>query len=176
MAKKGSVTVNLKKLTDLYEGLKTRATVQVGVFQDKSARKQGGLTNADLAMYHELGSPAHGLPPRSMLKTPLADHAQQIMAPFIGKAEAYLQKGTIKKMYLLIGIAAEKVVLGAFKTGGYGKWAPLKNSTIWRKLRGSVQSRANRFWNIKAGNTGMGILIDTAELEHSFSSRVRMKI
>lgn len=176
MAKKGYVSMNIDKLKQLHKGLQTKAVVQVGVFQDKSARKEVGLTNADLAMYHELGAPEHGLPARSMLKTPIADHAQDIMAPFKDKASAYLAKGTLEHLYRLIGIAAEKVVLGAFKTGGYGKWASLKNATIWRKLKGNVAKKANTFWNIKAGNIGEGILKDTGQLQRSFSSRVRMRI
>ena len=169
--------MDITKMKQLYEGLKTRAVIEVGVFEDSSSRKNsGGLTNADLAMYHELGSPEHGLPARSMLKIPLADHAKEIMAPFRDKAEAYLMKGTLLQLYKLIGIAAEKIVLGAFATGGYGKWAPLKNATIWRKLKGSMSKRVNQYWNIKAGNVGSGILIDTGQLRRAFSSRVIMKI
>lgn len=174
MAKKSSVTINLQKLKDLRESLKLRATISVGVMEGKTSRRKGELTNADLAEFHELGSPAHGLPARSMLKVPISDHAQQIMEPFKGKAKALLSHSGLETLYKLIGISCEKIVLGAFQTGGYGKWAPLKNSTIWRKLKGSLASRANKFWNVKAGNVGSGILIDTGQLRRAFSSRVRM--
>lgn len=176
MAKKSSVSMDIEKMKKLYKGLQTKAVIQVGVFQSKSARRDGGLTNADLASYHEYGAPEHGLPARSMLRTPIFDHVNEIMSPFKGKAEAFLANGTIEQLYKLIGIACEKVVLGAFKTGGYGKWPHLKNAAIWRKLKGSIAKKANKFWNIKAGNIGEGILIDTTQLEHSFSSRVRMTL
>lgn len=168
--------MNIKKLQELYKSLQKPAYISVGVFQSDSARKEGGLTNAELAMYHEYGSPAHGLPPRSMLKVPLTDHAQQVMAPFKGKAEAFLQTGTLLQLYKLIGIAAEKVVLGAFKTGGYGKWTSLKGSTLMAKLKGSLKKRKSKLGQIYAGQAGEGILIDTHQLARAFSSRVRMKI
>ncbi len=175
MIKRGSVSIDLKKLHQLYEGLKERPCIQVGVFSG-STRKKGELTNAELAAYHEDGSPEHNLPARSMLKVPLHDHAEQVMLPFKGNAEAYLRKGSLMGLYRLMGVACEKVVLGAFNSGGYGKWAPLKNATIWSKLKGSLVSRANKFWNIKAGNVGSGILIRTGQLMRAFSSRVRMRI
>ena len=168
--------MDIEKLHQLAEGLKTRAVIQVGVFSDSSSRKSSGeLTNADLAMYHEFGSPEHGLPARSMLRVPLADHAQEIMAPFRGKAAAYLAKGTILNLYKLIGIAAEKIVLGAFKTGGYGKWASLKGSTLLAKLKGSLKKRRGTLAKIRSGQLGEGILIDTGQLRRAFSYRVRMK-
>lgn len=176
MAKKGYVSMNIDKLKQLHKGLQTKALIQVGVFQDKSARKEVGLTNADLAMYHELGAPEHNLPARSMLKTPIADHAQDIMAPFKGKAEALLGKGTLEHLYKLIGIAAEKIVLGAFKTGGYGKWASLKTSTLMAKLKGNLKKRKGTVAQIYAGQVGEGILKDTGQLQRAFSSRVKMRI
>lgn len=166
--------MNIEKMETLAENLKQRASIQVGVFESKSARESGKFTNADLAAIHEYGSPEHNLPPRSMLHVPIAEHSSEIMAPFKGKAEQFLIKGKLKNLYDLIGFACEKVVLGAFETGGYGKWAPLKSNTIWRKLKGSLASKANKFWNIKAGNTGMGILIDTGQLRRAFKSRVIM--
>lgn len=171
--------MDIRKMKDLIEGLKAKAHIQVGVFTDKTARKDGGLTNADLAMYHELGAPEHGLPARSMLKVPLADHAQDILAPFKEQAQAFLVKGKLATLYKRIGVAAEKVVLGAFQTGGYGKWASLAYSTLLAKLnRGkkgrSLAKRKSIIGRIYAGQAGEAILIDTGELRRSFSSRVRM--
>lgn len=175
MAKQGSYRMDISKLTGFYEALKTKPSIQVGVFSGKTARKDGALTNADLAMYHELGSPEHNLPARSMLKVPIADHAQEIMEPFKGKAEQFLYKSTLLNLYKLIGIAAEKVVIQAFATGGFGKWAPLTYGTLLAKLKGSLKVRKGKLAQIYSGQVGQGILIDTSQLRRAFSSRVVMK-
>lgn len=177
MAQKSKVFVDIRKMKDLYEGLKTKAVVQVGVFKDASARKEEGLTNADLAMYHELGSPEHNLPARSMLKVPLADHRDRLMAPMKNKADLIAKKGGLLRLYKLIGVAGEKIVLEAFRTGGFGKWVPLKGATILAKLRrhGKSMGKARDILGrIYAGQVGEGILKDRGELMRSFSSRVRM--
>lgn len=173
MASGGTVTMDLKKMQSLYEGLKTKAVIQVGVFADKSARNDT-LTNASLAAIHEFGSPEHNLPARSMLKIPIADHAQEIMEPFKGKADSFLRKGTLLQLYKLIGVACEKVVDGAFQSGGYGKWAPLKYSTLLAKFKGNLKTRKGKLAQIYAGQVGEAILIKTGQLRRSFSSRVRM--
>lgn len=177
--KKGSVTMNINKLKKLYESLGTVPHIEVGVFQSKTARKEKGLTNAGLAEIHEYGSPEHNIPRRSMLKVPLADHAREIMEPFKGKATAFLAKSTLMNLYKLVGIAGEKIVLGAFSSGGYGKWVPLKYSTLLAKLnRGkngvSLKTRKGKLAQIYAGLVGEGILIDSGQLRRAFSSRVRM--
>ena len=183
---KSSVRMDITKMQKLVEQLKVKATIQVGVFADKSARKSGELTNAALAQIHEYGSPEHGLPARSMLHVPIHDHASEIMKPFIGKAEAFLAKGTLINLYKLIGVKAERVVNDAFTTGGYGKWPSLTAGTIWRKLRKHMSkdgkfvlrkltaTHVRKYWDIVAGNIGQGILIDTGQLRRSFASRVRM--
>lgn len=177
MATKSSVAMDIKKMHSLIESLKTKAVIQVGVFSKDTARKEGDLTNASLAAIHEFGAPEHGLPARSMLKVPISEHIQEIMSPFKGKAEAFLAKGTLLQLYKLIGIAAEKVVDGAFNSGGYGKWAPLKYETLLGKLRKGHKSlhwRKLTIAHVYAGNIGMAILIRTGQLRRSFSSRVRM--
>lgn len=176
MAKNGSCTMDIQALMNLRENLKTRANIEVGVFSGKSARREGGLTNADLAMYHEYGSPEHNLPPRSMLREPIFDHMKEIMAPLRANLQAFITKSGDKKLYDSVGILCLKVVLDAFHTGGFGKWAPLKEETIWRKLRKfkSMSTRLGKFAAIQAGDIGQGILINTAQLRRAFDWRVRM--
>ena len=187
--------MDLQRMNDLIEGLKRRASIQVGVFADKSARTDGGLTNAGLAAIHEYGSAEHNLPPRSMLRVPIGEHIKEIMEPIKGKAVLMLKSGSLLNLYKTIGIAAEKVVLGAFETGGYGKWPPLTYKTLLEKLRGphgprqvmrngklvwinkkgrSLSKRKGILAQIYAGQVGMGILVATAQLKRSFSSRVRL--
>lgn len=174
MAKKGSVVMDIQKMNDLIEGLKRRASIQVGVFAGKAARTDGPLTNASLAAIHEYGSAEHNLPPRSMLRVPIGDHIKEIMDPFKGKAVQMLKAGSLLQMYKKIGVAAEKVVLQAFQTGGYGKWPDLTYKTLLRKLKGSLKVRKGKIGRIYAGQVGQGILVDTGQLRRSFSSRVRL--
>lgn len=177
MARSSSVSMNIEKMNSLIEGLKTKATIQVGVFEKNTARKEAGMTNAAVAEIHELGSPSHNIPARSFLKIPLADHRDEIINVFKGKAESFLKAGTLINLYKLVGIQCEKIVDGAFNSGGYGKWAPLRYETILGKLR---KGHRNLHWrkltiaHIYAGNIGMGILIATSQLRRSISSRVRM--
>lgn len=178
MAKKGSVQMNIDKLKQVYEALKTKPNIQVGVFTGKAARSDGPLTNADLASCHEHGSPKHGLPARSMLKIPIHDHITDVMKPFRDNAEKALVSGQVSvlRMYKLVGIAAEKIVAQAFATGGFGKWPILKYKTLLGKLKGSLSKRRSKILDMYAGNIGMGILIKTGQLKRAFSSRVRMRI
>ena len=173
MAKKSEMRVDIEKLKRLAESLKVKPHVDVGVFASKAARRETD-TNAYLAMVHEFGSPKHGLPPRSMLRVPIAEHAQQIMASVKGQAEQLVKEKGAKSLWDRVGKAAEKVVIGAFDTGGYGKWAPTKVKTTFGKLKGSMKRRLRTFYDVMHGKTGMGILVDTAQLKRSFSSRVRM--
>ncbi len=183
--------MNIDKMLALAEQLKTRPSIQVGVFvggaaKNKSARDKGPargrdkgpargrLTNADLAAIHEHGAPEVGIPARSMLHVPIHDHAKDIMDPARGKAEELLKSGGALRLWKTVGIAGEKVVLGAFSTGGYGKWAPLKRATLLAKLKGSLKKRRGQIAQIVKGESGMEILIDTRQLSRAFSSRVRM--
>ena len=175
MAVKSSLHVDLVKMKELIDGLKQKASIRIGVFEKDSARKEDGMTNATLAQIHELGVPEKNIPARSFLKVPIGEHIQEIMAPFKGKAESFLKKGKLEALYKLIGIAAEKIVDGAFATGGYGKWQPLRSSTILAKQTGNLHRRQLTRAHIFAGNIGMGILIDTAQLRRSISSRVWMR-
>lgn len=174
MAKKGRVEMNLDKLKGLVESLKTKPTVQVGVFSNKTGRRDD-MTNASLAAIHEFGDTRHGLPARSILITPLKDHAKEIMASVKGKAGELADKGKVAQLWKLTGIAAEKVILQAFSSGGFGKWAHLKGATILAKLHGSMKKRRATLAKVYSGQSGEGILIDTGELRRSFSSRVVMR-
>lgn len=175
MPKSSKMSIDIEKLKEMYENMKHRPEIQVGVFASSSSRKKGGLTNADLAAIHEYGSPAHHLPPRSMLKVPIKDHIAEIMAPLRGQAVKLVNSKGSMALWKSIGIAAEKVVLQAFATGGFGKWAPLTRGTLLAKLKGSLHKRQLTIGHIMAGNVGMGILIDSGQLRRAFSSRVRMK-
>lgn len=175
MPKQGKVTISLDKLKSLYESLKTKPSIEVGVFSAKDGRDDS-MTNATLAFIHEMGSPEHGLPPRSMLKVPLKDHINEIMAVAKGHGEEIVLQSGALRLWKLLGVAAEKVVIQAFQTGGFGKWAPLKYGTLLAKFSGSLKKRKGIIAKIYAGVAGAGILIRTRQLSRSFSSRVRMHV
>lgn len=167
--------MNLDKLKELAESLKTMPHIEVGVFASKNSRKDAATTNASLASIHEHGDARHGLPARSILITPIKDHAKEIMASMKERAHMLLEQGKVVQMWKLMGIAAEKVILGAFRSGGYGKWAQLKPATILAKLKGSLKKRRGILAQIYSGEANSGILIDNNELRRSFSSRVIMR-
>lgn len=52
-------------------------SVVVGVTAKSNARNDE-LTNADLALIHEFGSPAHNIPERSFLRKPLINNAEAV--------------------------------------------------------------------------------------------------
>lgn len=181
--KKSSFKFDMAKLNELKKNLGARPDIQVGVFSARSTRKDGKLTNADLARAHELGVPEHNLPARSMLKVPISDHAQEIMAPFKGHADAYVKGGgTLENMWKQIGAACEAVVAQGFKTQGFGKWAPLSpRYYMWKVTHNTSGKRRSKrkisdiLGRIYAGQESIAILILTGEFRRSFSSRVRMR-
>lgn len=176
MPKQGKVFVDLDKLKGLVESLKKVPHIQVGVFEAKTGRKKGGMTNAAVAAIHEYGAPQHGLPARSILRVPLRDNKARIMEPMKGKAIKLVKSSSAMQLWKEIGIACEKVVQQAFDTGGFGKWAPLRRSTLLAKLKGNLRKRQKLIDFIYQGQIGMGILIDTAQLRRAFKSRVVMKM
>lgn len=162
-------------MKSLVEALKTKPEIQVGVFGEKAHRRNGKLTNADVAMFHEYGNPEHNLPRRSMLRDPISTHAKEIMAPFKTNGIKFLEKGSLVDLYKLIGIACEKIVQQAFDTSGFGTWPALQYSTMLAKLKGSLKKRKGQLAQVYTGETGQGILIDTGQLRRAFSSRVLMR-
>lgn len=174
MGQKGRCEVSLGKLIELRDTLKNKPKLEVGVFGDKTYRNNGEMSNADIACVHENGAPSVGIPARSFLKTPLFEHKDEIMAPFKGKMKELIQKEGIVKVMKAVGVACLQVVDGAFKSGGYGKWVPLKGATLMAKLKGSLSKRKNTLGKIYAGQVGEGILIDSRQLQRSMAFRVRM--
>lgn len=175
MAKRSSVRLSMDKMEQLLEGLKTTPVLQIGVFADKAARTGGGTTNAAIARAHEFGVPERKIPPRSFLRMPLKTHTSEVMAPLKGLQEAFISGRTkIEDAWRRVGVAAVAVVTKAFGTGGYGQWPPLKEATVFRKMRGSLAKRKRLTAETMAGKHGMGILVDTGQLRRSITFRLKM--
>lgn len=177
MATSSKLQMNLDGLRKLSAALKVRPTVQVGVFESKASRKSTGPSNADVAAFHEFGVPERGLPQRSVLRGPITDKMDKISEEVSQGAEGLmLRPGGIQQFYKNIGLACEKVIIGAFDTGGYGKWPQLAYATIMGKLRGNLYQRKQKAAEqIYEGNTFTAILVRTAQLKRSFQSRVKFK-
>ena len=134
------------KITEL-KGL----SVVVGVTAKSNARSDE-LTNADLAMIHEFGSPVHNIPERSFLRKPLINNAETV---------ASLAKNAIGKFIAGEISAAEALGVIGEEAKGISKEAvangispALKPATIKRKKSSKP-------------------LIDTGQLLNSITYEVR---
>jgi hypothetical protein len=132
---------------------KTTLTYEEVVNLKKPIRQGKKLNNAEIGAIHEYGDATH--PVRSFLRVPLATRLQKELEESNAfSPDAFsevLRTGSSISWLKKLAIVAEKVVIEAFYTGGYGKWP---------KWAGNYTS-----------NTGM-ILQDTTQLRQSISSRV----
>jgi hypothetical protein len=93
------------------------------------------LTNAEIGLWHEFGTTR--MKQRSFLRMPLALKLRE----YVRKSNA-LKPAMMTKCYeersmvpLLkrIGVISRGIILEAFDTGGFGRWAPLSPYTLSRK-------------------------------------------
>lgn len=175
--KRGTMRSNLDGLKNLGDGMRALSggRLDVGFFGDKAARtqaqeKKGGgrkaskvpatMTNAQVAAVHEFGSFSQGIPKRSMLRMPFFLKGKEVLAAAHEDMRANWSTAVGKidplpaaKLFLQrLGVAAENLVQEAFKTEGFGTWAP--NSPLTVFLKGSDKP-----------------LIDTAQLRRAVASR-----
>lgn len=160
-----SSTAGLKELKRALELIQAKR-VQVGIFAAKTSRPDGDMTNADIGAINEYGVPfafklghSQGIPARSWLRMPINLKGKEIFSKAAKKAGELVSAsskavaGRVDLFYRRIGIAAEVAIHQAFRSQGFGTWAPNAASTIKRK--GSASP-----------------LIDHRELERSVASRV----
>ena len=107
---------------------------------------ESSLSNADIGLLHEKGSPKRNLPRRSFLEVPLTTRMPKVMS----RVGAMLLKGinefNIEEAYKKLAATGEGVVLQAFPTSGYGTWPALKKGEPSHliktaQLRQSIASR-----------------------------------
>lgn len=114
-----------------------------------------GGRNAEIGTIHEFGTSS--IPQRSFLIVPLLDNLNKYLEKDGLFTKDALKEVIAEKSLLpwsnLVGISAVNVVLDAFETAGFGKWAKWKNPNY-------------------TNNTGM-ILQDTVQLRNSISYEVR---
>lgn len=168
---RGEIVINNDILEGLKRGLGKAFETHVGILGNKTNRsavgkeKNAELTNAELGAIHEFGvrNEKTRMPQRSFLAMPLRRNAKELFEKR-QKLQQYLNKaienGTPpeeawRKAHEELGIVGEQIVQGAFEQSGPG-WAKLKPATIARKKSDKI-------------------LIDSAQLRRSVTSRVVMK-
>jgi hypothetical protein len=169
-----NIKLDKKMLKQMEENLKKmeRTFVKVGVRvgeRKEFARSETGkatkptdeksdLSNEEIGMIHEFGSPSKRIPVRSFIEMPLTVKRKELEkkiaeSPMVRDA---MIEGKVKKAFQLIGVIAEGFIQDAFNSdNGFGHWPSLSPKTI--KKKGSS-----------------AILIDTAQLRRSIGSEVVM--
>lgn len=149
-------TIETKGLDQILKALKIKPPVaRIGILGAANARSGKGTSNATIGAAHEFGTSK--LPMRSFLRVPLSERLQKAMESS-GALDSDTLKNVIKEGSVLpwitkVAILAENIVLDAFDTGGFGKWAAWKNPGY-------------------TNNTGM-ILVDTQQLRNSITYEVK---
>lgn len=150
-------TLDTRGLDQLIKALKKATTLgRIGVLGPKTVRSavdnKDGLTNAQIGAFAEFGTSK--APQRSFLRIPLMTEFQKELSKsgaFDKEAlKAVIAAASFTPWLKKAAIVAEGVVLGAFDSGGYGKWQP-----------SNMQYKSNH-------NT----LIETQQLRNSITSEV----
>ena len=94
----------------------------------------GHLSNAEIGVVHEFGSPHGRIPERSFLRMPIMSRLDDELKSQTESAwrELFQAEGPLGVLRG-IGQAAVNVIQEAFATGGFGRWAKLARATIRRK-------------------------------------------
>lgn len=107
---------------------------------------ESGLSNADIGLIHEKGSPLNNIPRRSFLEVPLTMKMPGLMDK-VGRALVDgLENTGIEVAYKKLASYAEGIVSQAFPTQGYGRWPNKSNGEPSHliktaQLRQSIASR-----------------------------------
>lgn len=154
-----TVTLNLRGLDQLAKALKVDPPrCRVGILGTTARTAKPGekapLTNAEIGAIYEFDEGRNpNRPGGSFLRVPLIDRLDTELensGAFDKKTLANVIKdGSITPWLEKVAVVAEKIVLGAFATGGYGKWKPSdmkykKNAQTLvetKQLRDSITSK-----------------------------------
>lgn len=123
------VEMNTRGLDGLLKALKEKMPVaRVGIFGGKTNRASGvgHNNNAEIGAKHEFGM--DGMPVRSFLRVPIAEHMQKYLddsgAFDNDTLKKVIQTHSLVEWVKKIGIIGEAIVSDAFDSGGFGKWKP----------------------------------------------------
>lgn len=131
---------------------------KVSVVQGESS-----MSNADIGLIHEKGSPLRNIPRRSFLEMPLTTKMPALMQKIGASLLEGVSTNNVLGAYKKLAAFAEGIVLQAFPTSGFGTWAQLGTGALNKKGRHTITE------------TGPSHLIKTAQLSQSIASRVVTK-
>jgi hypothetical protein len=160
MSNDDDVESNFKGLENMIKALGDKAPIiRVGILGANGrsqAGKKGAPSNALIGAWHEFGTVK--MAARSFLRMPLIDRLDKDLEK-AGAFDEDVLKEVVKNKSTLpwarkVATMAEGIIAEAFATGGFGKWAPLKPSTLARKKN-------------------LQILVETQQLRNSITSEVR---
>lgn len=159
-----NITNRLKEIAKKMEELAKKEVV-VGIPSGSKARKDnGGITNAELGMIHEFGSPDKGIPERSFIRSTFAEEADNIGQLMTVKVKGLLNnKGSVNDVYSVIGKYVKGRVVEKITDG---QFTPNKDETLNRKLKRISKKKR------KAKDANKP-LIDTGQLRASITYEVR---
>lgn len=144
---------DFRKLDEIVKGLTgDKFLVKIGILGRKAGRRpvvhvqdkegntkprikkgKASLTNAELGLVHELGSPSRGIPARSFLRMPLFLKQDDIIAEAAPLAKEKMATGNLRGVLVVLGVTCENVIQDAFGSAGFGNWAPDSSATKARK-------------------------------------------
>lgn len=179
MAKKPTVKMNITELKVIQTALKKMADgnfhIQVGIFGEKAGRSTAsqGVTNAEIGFVHEMGSIARNIPRRSFLWDTFMYRGKKLMNSLKNDCRTLFKTGKVEAYLKRCGIEATNLVVEAFETSGWGRWAPLAYGTVMGKVKGSLVVRKQQAAEtIHEGKRHTKPLIDTGQLWQSITSRI----
>lgn len=142
---------NFRGLRDLENSFNKKYFVDVGIFKDKTSRKNKGkssINNAQLGAIQEFGSITKNIPARSWLKSPLrsliVEFNNLIKSNKTVYEQALSRKRGSRQMFVDIGKSAVKVIKRAFNTRGYGSWEDNADSTASKKGKNTPLKDTNQ--------------------------------
>lgn len=145
------VTLDISKLKKIQRSLVKNFVANVGVLGSKDGRPNG--SNATIGMLHEFGSASDKIPRRSFLRDPLEEKFPERLDEIGQAVFDGITEENVENFFEKLGVMGEEIVQDGFDSAGFGKWEPLKKSTIAKK----------GFPNI---------LIETTQLRNSITSEV----
>jgi hypothetical protein len=119
-------------------GILSRSRVMVGIPEDKGARKEGAVTNAQLLYVHENGEPAHNIPARPTLKPGIQNAQGEInrRLELAGHAALDGKPSSVRAQLAAAGSAGAQSVKRMINSN---VGPPLKPSTLAARKRRGVK-------------------------------------
>lgn len=152
------VALRLRKIPKIYKEMKQVETLYVGILGAEASdiHNNSDLTNAQIGAIQEFGSVANNIPARSFLRQPLHNHLGKVIRNWQSRFAKALVNNTVNEFMHKLGEMAVNIIHEAFESGGFGRWAENKPSTLrakapetkplinTRQLRDSITYRISR--------------------------------